>query len=331
MTTFCCQVHLMCLQTIADDRRDCAEATSALDTVSERLVQAALERLAQGRTTVVVAHRLSTIRGADKIAVVQVHFLPAAGHPCEPALARPACTRMLSNGQPLTLHLYAEAHLHSGHLSRAPHRSTAACACCSRPATHLSAALQDGKIVEQGTHGSLFSDAESVYHSLVKLQEQAMDKRADKEAVEMTVEEAEQAEQAAVSEELMLAPVPSDLSAANGSQRALATVGSHPLADDALTASRRRGSGAVAVDLKPSQRRLSGAVGDGVIASQRRMSGQVGASQRKSLDGPASLSKDGQPAAAAADDDNKKDELVRVSCILVVSAVHIAACLHNNS
>jgi ATP-binding cassette, subfamily B (MDR/TAP), member 1 len=48
------------------------EATSALDNVSERLVQAALERLAEGRTTVVVAHRLSTIRNADKIAVVQV-------------------------------------------------------------------------------------------------------------------------------------------------------------------------------------------------------------------------------------------------------------------
>jgi ABC-type multidrug transport system fused ATPase/permease subunit len=48
------------------------EATSALDTVSERLVQAALERLATGRTSVVVAHRLSTIRNADKIAVLQV-------------------------------------------------------------------------------------------------------------------------------------------------------------------------------------------------------------------------------------------------------------------
>jgi ATP-binding cassette, subfamily B (MDR/TAP), member 1 len=48
------------------------EATSALDTVSERLVQTALEKLAEGRTTVVVAHRLSTIRNADKIAVIQV-------------------------------------------------------------------------------------------------------------------------------------------------------------------------------------------------------------------------------------------------------------------
>ena len=51
------------------------EATSALDTVSERLVQQALERLATGRTTIVVAHRLSTIRSADKIAVVRVRAL----------------------------------------------------------------------------------------------------------------------------------------------------------------------------------------------------------------------------------------------------------------
>ena len=47
------------------------EATSALDTRSEALVQAALDRLVVGRTTVVVAHRLSTIKNADSIAVVQ--------------------------------------------------------------------------------------------------------------------------------------------------------------------------------------------------------------------------------------------------------------------
>lgn len=47
------------------------EATSALDTRSEAIVQDALDRLVVGRTTVVVAHRLSTIRGADAIAVVQ--------------------------------------------------------------------------------------------------------------------------------------------------------------------------------------------------------------------------------------------------------------------
>lgn len=45
------------------------EATSALDTVSERLVQDALDRLMKGRTTLVIAHRLSTVQKADQIAV----------------------------------------------------------------------------------------------------------------------------------------------------------------------------------------------------------------------------------------------------------------------
>ena len=46
------------------------EATSSLDSESERLVQIALERLMQGRTTFIVAHRLATIRTADRIAVL---------------------------------------------------------------------------------------------------------------------------------------------------------------------------------------------------------------------------------------------------------------------
>ncbi len=46
------------------------EATSALDAKSEATVQAALERLSQGRTTLVIAHRLATVRGADKIIVM---------------------------------------------------------------------------------------------------------------------------------------------------------------------------------------------------------------------------------------------------------------------
>jgi subfamily B ATP-binding cassette protein MsbA len=57
------------------------EATSALDTESEREVQAALRRLMKGRTTIVIAHRLSTVVDADIIHVIdQGHVLESGSH-----------------------------------------------------------------------------------------------------------------------------------------------------------------------------------------------------------------------------------------------------------
>ena len=55
------------------------EATSALDAENERLVQAALEQLKAGRTTLVIAHRLSTVMNADRIVVMDQGRAMASG------------------------------------------------------------------------------------------------------------------------------------------------------------------------------------------------------------------------------------------------------------
>jgi ATP-binding cassette subfamily B protein len=55
------------------------EATSALDSESERMVQVALERLMESRTTLIIAHRLSTVKSVDRIAVIDAGRMIGAG------------------------------------------------------------------------------------------------------------------------------------------------------------------------------------------------------------------------------------------------------------
>jgi subfamily B ATP-binding cassette protein MsbA len=70
------------------------EATSALDSESERLVQEAIDRVIQGTTSIVIAHRLSTVLHADKIVVLAGHGVEAVGRHAELLGANETYTRL---------------------------------------------------------------------------------------------------------------------------------------------------------------------------------------------------------------------------------------------
>ena len=70
------------------------EATSALDAESERMVQRALERLMAGRTVLIIAHRLATVRHADRIAVMEDGRIKAVGAHDELLSASPLYARL---------------------------------------------------------------------------------------------------------------------------------------------------------------------------------------------------------------------------------------------
>jgi subfamily B ATP-binding cassette protein MsbA len=75
------------------------EATSALDNESERLVQDALQKLMLGRTTLIVAHRLSTIEHADRVIVMERGRIVEQGAPDELLSRGGAYTRLHHRGE----------------------------------------------------------------------------------------------------------------------------------------------------------------------------------------------------------------------------------------
>jgi subfamily B ATP-binding cassette protein MsbA len=74
------------------------EATSALDTESERQVQEALSHLMEGRTTIVIAHRLSTVLDADRIYVMDRGRIVESGTHVELLAKNGLYTRLYQRG-----------------------------------------------------------------------------------------------------------------------------------------------------------------------------------------------------------------------------------------
>ena len=77
------------------------EATSALDSESERLVQEALDELMKGRTSIIIAHRLATVKGADKILVLKNGAIVESGSHDE-LLQKKGTYQMLADTQLLS-------------------------------------------------------------------------------------------------------------------------------------------------------------------------------------------------------------------------------------
>jgi ATP-binding cassette subfamily B protein len=75
------------------------EATASLDTDTERMIQQALERLVKGRTTIAIAHRLSTLRNADRLAVVEKGKIVEVGTHAELTAMKGSYYKMIERQQ----------------------------------------------------------------------------------------------------------------------------------------------------------------------------------------------------------------------------------------
>jgi ATP-binding cassette subfamily B protein len=75
------------------------EATSSLDSVSERAIQAGLVELMKGRTTIVIAHRLSTVRQVDRILVFEAGRIVEEGTHDQLVTRPHGCYRRLHDTQ----------------------------------------------------------------------------------------------------------------------------------------------------------------------------------------------------------------------------------------
>ena len=76
------------------------EATSALDAESEHLVQSALDTLMAGRTTIIVAHRLSTVMNADVVVVLDGGVVAGVGSHRDLVLSNPLYRKLVAHQMP---------------------------------------------------------------------------------------------------------------------------------------------------------------------------------------------------------------------------------------
>ncbi|CAN1267369.1 ABC transporter B family member 28, partial [Linum perenne] len=145
------------------------EATSALDAVSERLVQQALNHLMKGRTTLVIAHRLSTVQNAHQIAVCSDGSIAELGNHSKLLADKGKQATSALDAVSERLVQKALNHLMKGRTTLViAHRLSTV------QDAHQIAVCSDGSIAELGNHSQLLAD-KGKYATLVDTQRLAFE------------------------------------------------------------------------------------------------------------------------------------------------------------